>query len=93
MTKEKTIFEERTIYTITDEHGEKSKISLDKTISDVLQKVLPDVRAWVQEKYNLVVQKKSHLLSRREMGDLVRRLSNLEAEKHSEYHKLLDDLI
>lgn len=81
--------EKKTIYTIADEHKEKSSITLDKWAADLLQEMLPDVHAWVQEKYILVCEKKPHL-SRREKGNVLRALACREAEKSPNYPKLLD---
>jgi hypothetical protein len=92
VTTEKTIFDERTIYTIADEHRERSTISLDKIIADVLQGAIPDVHVWVQTTYDRVVAKKPHL-SRREKGDVVRILAGREAQKYPAYHKLMDELL
>ena len=92
MTTETTIFDERTIYTITDEHGERSSISLDKMIADVLQGAIPDVHAWVQATYERVVAKKPHL-SRREKGDVVRILAVREAQKYPAYRQMMDELL
>jgi hypothetical protein len=89
---EKTIFDERTIYTITDEHNERSTITLDKMIADVLQSALPDVHIWVQGTYDRVVEKKPHL-SRREKGDIVRVLAVREAQKFPAYRKMMDELL
>ena len=82
---------EKTIYTITDEHDDKSSITLDKWAADLLQEMLPDVHAWVQVKYNLVCEKKPHL-SRREKGDVVRALARREAESSPNYKSLADFL-
>ena len=84
------LFDERkTIYTITDEHGEKSSITIDKWAADILQDLLSNVHHWVQEKYDLVCQKKPEL-TRREKGDVVRALARREAEKSPRYPQLMD---
>lgn len=85
-------FEERTIYTIDNENGQQTTITLNKLTADVLQKILPDVHAWVQNTYNKVTSKKPEL-SRREKGDLVRVLANNEAQKSPEYKEMIDSLI
>lgn len=86
------MFDDRTIYTIKDEHGNDTTITLDKLVADVLQQVLPDVHAWVQETYNRVAEKKANL-GRRQQGDLVRALSVREAEKSPLYGRVIDDLL
>jgi len=83
---------ERTVYPMFDEHGDKSSITLDKTVADVLQARLPDVHAWVQDAYNRVVAKYPDI-GRVKKGDLVRVLAQKEAEKYPEYAKIIDDLI
>ena len=84
--------EERTIYTIDNENGQQTTITLNKLTADVLQKILPDVHAWVQDTYNKVASRKPEL-SRREKGDLVRVLANNEAQKSPEYKEMIDSLI
>jgi hypothetical protein len=84
------LFDERkTTYTITDEHGEKSSITIDKWAADILQEALPNVHHWVQEKYELVCQKK-HELTRREKGNVVRALARREAEKSPLHQRFMD---
>jgi hypothetical protein len=83
--------DDRTIYTIEDEHGEKSTITLEKMIADVLQESLPDVHAWVQSTYNRVADKRPEI-SRREKGDIVRILSIREAEKYPRFKSLIEEL-
>lgn len=85
------MFEDRTIYSIKDEHGEKSSISLEKLVADVLQESLPDVHVWVQNAYDRVVEKRGHL-GRREKGDLVRLLAAREAEKYPRYQELINEM-
>jgi hypothetical protein len=82
--------EKKTTYTITDEHGEKSTITLAKWAADLLQVSLANVHAWIQEKYELVCSKSPHL-SRTEKGNVVRALARKEAEK-SPYRSLSDFL-
>jgi hypothetical protein len=79
----------KTLYSITDEHGEKSTITIDKWAADLLQGMLPNVHSWVQEKYNRVCEKRPHL-SRREKGDVVRMIAYREAEKSPNYKSLAD---
>jgi hypothetical protein len=86
------MFEEgKTIYSIKDEHGEKTTITLEKWAADLLQEMLPNVHEWVQEKYELVCEKKPHL-SRREKGDVVRVLASREAQKNPKYKAFIDEL-
>lgn len=81
----------RTTYTIFDEHGDKSSLTIDKWAADLLQEMKDDVHLWLQEKYNLVVNKKPKL-SRREKGNVVRELARREAEKSDNYLSLIDFL-
>jgi hypothetical protein len=44
------MFEEgKTAYSLFDEHGDKSTITVEKWAADLLQEMLPDVHEWVQE--------------------------------------------
>lgn len=70
--------DDRTIYTVVDETGTKTTITLDKWVADILQGHLTDVHDWVQETYDKVATKRHHL-GRRQKGDLVRALSIREA--------------
>lgn len=83
------MFDEKTTYSIVDEHGDKSSITLEKWIADILQCNLPNVHQWVQESYERVALKKPEL-SRRQKGDLVRMLAAREVEKYPEYKALMD---
>ena len=83
--------EKKTTYTITDEHGDKSTITVDKWAADLLQESLSDVHAWIQSKYELVCSKKPEL-SRREKGNVVRALARKEAETNPNYKSLSDFL-
>ncbi|MBK6630055.1 MAG: hypothetical protein IPG33_02890 [Betaproteobacteria bacterium] len=46
--------EDRTLYTIIDEVGVRTTITLDKWVADALQGWMQDVHLWVQETYNRV---------------------------------------
>ena len=70
---------------------EKSSITIDKWVADLLQKMLPDVHLWVQQKYNMVCEKRPQL-TRREKGNVVRELARNEAEKSQDYKSLIDFL-
>jgi hypothetical protein len=91
LNKEITMLDDRTIYTIQDAGGEKTTITLEKLVADVLQELLPDVHDWVQNTYDRVAAKRPEL-GRRQKGDLVRLLSVREAEKSPRYKELLDEL-
>ena len=82
---------ERTTYTITDEHGERSTITLEKWAADYLQELLPDVHAWVQEKYSRICEKKPEL-SRREKGNFLRKVAREKAKEHPKYVSIADIL-
>lgn len=85
-------FSERTLYTIANEDGERTTITLDKLTADVLQQLLPDVHDWVQRTYDRVAIRLPHL-SRRERGDYVRAVANQEARRSPEYKALIDELL
>ena len=81
---------DRTLYNILNESGEVTTITLYKLVADTLQESLPDVLAWIQNAYNNVTREKPEF-SRRQKGDLVRRLSVREAEKSPRYNELIAD--
>lgn len=83
--------EKKTTYTITDEHGGRSSITIDKWAADLLQEMLPDVHSWIQQKYSMVCEKKPEL-GRREKGDVIRELARREATKSPNYKSLIDFL-
>jgi len=83
--------DEKTTYTIRDETGEKSSITVDKWIADLLQESLPDVHLWIQEKYDLACAKLPQL-TRREKGNAVRERARREAEKCPGFVPLVDFL-
>lgn len=82
---------ERTSYTITDEHEERSTITLEKWAADYLQELLPDVHAWVQKKYLLICEKKPEL-SCREKGNFLRKVAREKAKDHPKYVSIADIL-
>jgi len=83
----------KTNYEIRDEKGEKTTITLAKWDADVLQIVLQDVHAWVQDTYDRVAAN-CPLLTRREKGDRVRLLASREAAKHPEIQaRMVENLI
>ena len=81
--------DKKTTYTITDEQGDKSSITIEKWAADLLQEMLPDVHVWIQTKYDLVCAKKPHL-TRREKGNVIRALARNEAEKSPHYKSLVN---
>ena len=85
-------FDDRTLYTIINEQGDRTTITLDKLTADVLQELFPDVHAWVQNTYHRVIAKKPNL-SRREHGDLIRALANKEAQASPIYRRLIDEIL
>ena len=92
MTIDDYLSEQKTIYTITDEDGDKSSITVEKWVGDLLQALLPDVHAWIQAKYNYVSEKAPHL-TRRQKGDAVRELARREAESSPDYTPLVNLLV
>ena len=83
---------DKTIYTIRDENGEKTTITLEKLVADVLQIDLHDVHAWVQSTYNKVANERPKL-GRRQKGNIVRELAIRMAEKSQHYKGLLNGLL
>lgn len=80
----------RTLYTIVDELGQDTTITLEKYVADILQENLADVHAWVQATYKTVAERRPNL-GRRQKGDLVRALSMREAVKYLQASGALDD--
>ena len=83
--------DEKTTYSIVDEHGDQSSITVDKWIADLLQDQLTDVHAWIQAMYFTACDKYPQL-SRREKGNAVRERARREAEKHPNYITPADQL-
>ncbi|MCY0852800.1 hypothetical protein [Cupriavidus sp. D39] len=83
--------DEKTNYSIVDEGGERSTLTLDKWAADILQAELPDVHTWVQKKFDLVTAKFPNE-TRRRRGDLVRALAYREAEKSPRIAEILTQL-
>lgn len=53
-----TLFEVgKTAYSIIDERGDKSTITIEKWEADLLQEILTDVHKWLQEIYSRVCEK------------------------------------
>ncbi len=67
------MLDQRTTYTINDEIGEKTTLTIPKYNADILQEVVPDVHQHLQEIYNWVAESQPHL-SRLAKGDEVRRI-------------------
>ncbi|MFL9998906.1 hypothetical protein PQR34_46765 [Paraburkholderia sediminicola] len=84
--------DDRTLYTVINENGERTTITLEKLVADALQASISDVHEWVQRAFDRVTEKKPEL-SRRERGDLVRLLAQKEAEKHPAYRRMIEDLL
>jgi hypothetical protein len=85
------MIDNKTTYSIRNEEGEKTSITLDKLSADVLQRSLPDVHAFVQKAYDRATEKYPKL-GRRKKGDLVRVLSVREAQKSPRYDELIREL-
>ncbi len=73
--------EGKTNYQIINEHNEKTTVSLDKWVADILQLELNDVHASIQHAYNALVISHPYL-TRREKGDIIREASIIEANKY-----------
>jgi hypothetical protein len=86
------MFEDRTIYTIQDEAGNKTTITLSKLASDILQRLLPNVHEWVQNTYDKVVVQRPNL-GRRQKGDLVRLLAERKAAQSLYYKEFFDQYL
>jgi hypothetical protein len=71
---------DKTVYSIQDEHGKSTTITLEKVVADILQKSLPNVHAEIQCIYYKVAEKYPKL-GRRRKGDVVRLWFMNEARK------------
>lgn len=89
---ESFVSDKKTLYSVVNEDGEKTTITLEKFTADILQAHLPNVHAWVQQTYDRVVVKKPDL-SRRRQGDLVRILAAREAATTEMYKAFMRDLL
>lgn len=78
--------EGKTNYQILNEDGEKTTITLDKWVADILQLELDDVHHRIQLAYNKVLQEKPGL-GRKQRGNYVRRLAETTANKYQETKK------
>ena len=78
--------EGKTNYQITNEDGEKTTISLEKWVADVLQLELDDVHAKVQSAYDQSLATHPEL-SRRVRGNYIRKMSEVTANKFQDSKK------
>ena len=81
----------KTSYSIIDERGNKSTITIEKWEADLLQDRIHDVHNWLQDMFNRVCQRYEYL-SRREKGNQVRKIAHFEAAKHPRYKDLISNL-
>lgn len=61
----------KTNYQILNEQGEKTTVTLDKWVADILQIELDDVHERIQKAYDKILSDKPEL-SRRERGNIIR---------------------
>lgn len=73
--------EGKTNYQILNEDGEKTTITLDKWVADILQFEIEDVHARIKAAYDRTLQEKPHL-SRRQRGNLIREMAGNTARNH-----------
>ena len=76
----------KTNYQIINEDCDKTTITLEKWVADVLQIVLPDVHQSIQRGYYISLKEKPEL-TRRQRGDLIRRMAENKANLHQEEKK------
>ncbi len=67
------MLDQKTTYTINDETGEKTTLTIPKYDADILQEVVPDVHQHLQKIYNWVAESQPHL-SRLAKGNEVRNI-------------------
>ncbi len=80
--------EGKTTYQITNEDGDKTTITLEKWVADILQIEFEDVHHKIQAAYDSVLQSKSHL-GRRQRGDYIRLMAENTANKYQKTKKKL----
>ncbi len=78
--------EGKTNYQIYNENGEKTTISLEKWVADILQIELDDVHARTQTLYNKICEKHSYL-SRRQKGNAIRQAAIAKANEFQKTKK------
>jgi len=83
------MIDDRTNYTIKDEHADLTTISLPKPVADTLQLEEPDVHAWIQDAYN-TVHRRHPKLGRRSKGNRVREIALARVQKSPRYRAMLD---
>jgi hypothetical protein len=76
----------KTVYSIIDENGDHTTISLDKWVADILQLELPNVHERLQQAYIKVYTEHPHL-SRRERGNVIRDRARVTAGMYQETMK------
>ena len=80
--------EGKTNYQILNEDGDKTTITLDKWVADILQLELDDVHNRLQLAYDKVLQSKPEL-GRIQRGNCVRRMAEVTANKYQNTKKLI----
>jgi len=78
--------EGKTNYQIIDEDGNKTTITLEKWVADVLQNELPDVHKSIQVAYDKILKEKPDL-KRKQRGNYIRELSVRTANQYQETKK------
>jgi len=73
----------KTNYQILNEYGEKTTITLEKWVADILQIETDDVHNRIQLLFNKLSKKDSNL-SRRERGNAIRRSATIKANSFQE---------
>lgn len=78
------MIDDKTIYTLLNEDGDKTTIRLDKLTADVLQLSLSDVHTWIQGVFEDVGTEYPDI-GRRKKGDIVRAIAAKKAQKSHHY--------
>jgi hypothetical protein len=89
---ESSLSDERTSYSIRDEFGERSSITLPKFIADILQIEVPSVHDWTQRSYDRVAAQYTHL-SRRMKGNIVREWAIRFVFRTKTYHVFAEEFL
>ena len=84
--------DQKTLYSTRNEDGARSTITIAKWAADLLQEILPNVHAWIQQRYDIVSVEMPNL-SRVQRGIIVRLLAEREAQKNPKFKMLLDSAL
>ena len=82
----------KTSYTLFDEVAEKTTITLEKYIADILHMIFPNVHGWIQKAFSEVSAMHPHL-TRMQKGNAVRELALVVVKDTPLYEQYMSDLL